>query len=261
MALSAYRMLRGCWGFLRRSHLLPAWIKDREKYEKELERADKLGAKGKKKARSIKSLNTGRVRSNAEAELELLDWINDLRTDKISARVSTRMIKNKAVSINPLFFGPRPAANDLEGSKKYRNRQTHWCRTFLKKYHLSLRAVTRQGQKLPSGWPAIAMKAVKDWRALRHGGIDGGERRTEGAANSGPSEPPLLFSDEQCYNMDETPVWMEPAAKSTVAVSTVVLCHKLVLLFFTRASCNLFLPSIVSLVTVCSGHCVNIFLP
>lgn len=41
-----------------------------------------------------------------------------------------------------------------------------------------------------------------------------------GAASSGPSEPPLLFSKEQSYNMDETAVWMETAAKTTVAVST-----------------------------------------
>ncbi|CAB1103946.1 unnamed protein product [Ectocarpus sp. CCAP 1310/34] len=93
-------------------------------------------------ARSVKSFNTGRVRSNAEAELKLLDWINDVCSEAISARVSTRMIKNKAVSLNSLWFGPRPAANDLEGRIKYRNKQTHWCRRFLKN-RLSFRAVTR----------------------------------------------------------------------------------------------------------------------
>ncbi|CAB1104960.1 unnamed protein product [Ectocarpus sp. CCAP 1310/34] len=103
----------------------------RTKYEKQLEKADQLGAKGKQQARSVKSFNTLRVRSNAEAELELVDWINDVRSKAISARVSTRMIKNKAASLYSLWFGPRPAANDLEGSRKYRNKQTHWC-TFLR---------------------------------------------------------------------------------------------------------------------------------
>lgn len=200
---------------------LSAWVKDRKTLEEQLAKADKLGPKDKKKARSVKSFNVGRSRSNADAELEILDWINDLRTEAVSARVSTRMIKNKAVSINPLFFGPKPAPKDLDDNRKYRHRQTSWCRRFLSKYHLSIRAVTRQGQKLPTGWPAIAMKAVKEWRALRHGGMHGGGRGgARGAASSGPSEPPLLFPEEQSFNMDETPVWMEQAAKTTVAVST-----------------------------------------
>ena len=42
---------------------------------------------------------------------------------------------------------------------------------------------------------------------------------TEAAASSGPSEPPLKFLPEQSYNMDETAVWFESVAKSTVAVS------------------------------------------
>ena len=153
---------------------LSSWIKDRKKYEEQMPKADKLGAKGKKTARSVKSLSIGRIRSNADAELKVLDWINDFRTEAISARVSTRMIKNKAVSINALFFGPKPAAKDLEDCRKYRNKQTQRCKRFLNKYHMSIRAVTRQGQKLPSGWPTVAMKSVKEWRALRHGGIDGG---------------------------------------------------------------------------------------
>ena len=156
---------------------LSAWIKDRKKYEEQMEKANKLGAKRKKKAWRVKSLNTRRVRSNADAELEILDWVNDLRTEAVSARVSTRMIKNKAVSINPLFFGPRPAANDLEDSRKYRNKQTHWCRRFPRKYHLLMRAVTWQGHKISSRWPATAMKVVKGWTALRHGGFEGGGER------------------------------------------------------------------------------------
>ena len=156
---------------------LSAWIKYRKKYEEQMEKANKLGVKGKKKAWRVKSLNTGRVRSNADTQVENLDWVNDLRTEAVSAGVSTSMIKNKAVSINPLFFGPRPAANNLEDSRKYRNKQTHWCRRFLRKYHLMMRAVTRQGQKFLSGWSAIAMKAVdvlsrrnRWWRRGGHGG-------------------------------------------------------------------------------------------
>ena len=167
----------------------------------------------------MKSLITGRVRSNADTALEIFDWVNDLRIEAVSTRVSTRMIKNKAVPISPLFFGWRPAANDLEDNRKYRNKQSHWCRRFLREYRFSMRAVTRQGQKLPSGWPAIAMKAMKEWRALRHGGIDGGGGGTEAAASSGPSEPPLKFSREQSYYIDETAVWLESVAESTVVMS------------------------------------------
>ncbi|CAB1098020.1 unnamed protein product [Ectocarpus sp. CCAP 1310/34] len=160
------------------------------------------GPKGKKKARSAKSFSVGRSRSNADAELEILDWINDLRADAVSARVSTRMIKNKAVSINPLFFGPKPAPKDLDDNKKYRHRQTTWCRR----------------PEAPDRWPAITMKAVKEWRALRHGGINGGEGGGAGAAaNSGSSMPPLLFSKKQSFNMDETPVWLELPGNTTVA--------------------------------------------
>ena len=83
-----------------------------------------------------------------------------------------------------------------------------------------MRAVSWQDEKLPSGCPAIAMKAVKECRALRREGIDGGGGGgTEVVASSGPSEPPLIFSLEQSYNMDETAVWFESVAKSTVAVS------------------------------------------
>ena len=185
-----------------------------------MEKANKLGAKRKKNSWRVKSLNTGRVRSTADAELEILDWVIDLRTEAVSARFATRMIRNRAISINSLFFGPRPAANDLEDSRKYRNKQTHWCRRFLRRYHLSMWAVTRQGQTLPLGWPAMAMKAVEEWRALRHGGIDGGEGRGTGvAASCGASEPPLKVSLEQSYNMDETAVWFESVARSSVAVS------------------------------------------
>ena len=73
----------------------------------------------------MKSLNTRSVRSNADAEIKILDWVSDLRAEAVSARVSTKITKNKAVLINPLFFGPRPAANDLEDSRKYRNKQTY----------------------------------------------------------------------------------------------------------------------------------------
>lgn len=63
-------------------------MKNRRKHKKELEKAENLGIKGKEKAWSVKSLNnTGRVMSNAEAELQVLDWINDPRVGAVSARV------------------------------------------------------------------------------------------------------------------------------------------------------------------------------
>ncbi|CAB1113387.1 unnamed protein product [Ectocarpus sp. CCAP 1310/34] len=157
----------------------------------------------------------GAVSNPAESPWLSLQWHISVCEDSHGSRKP----KNKTVSLNSLWFGPRPAANDLEGKRKYRNKQTHWCRSFLKKNRWPFRAVTRQGQKLPSGWPAIAVKAVKEWRALRHGGIDGvGGRGTAGAASSAPSKPPLLFKEEQSYSMDETTVWMEAAGTSNVAV-------------------------------------------
>ncbi|CAM9108149.1 unnamed protein product, partial [Pylaiella littoralis] len=56
--------------------------KDSSKYEKQLAEHEKRGGvRGKKKAQKLKSLNTGRLRSGVDTELEIIDWINELRTD------------------------------------------------------------------------------------------------------------------------------------------------------------------------------------
>ena len=146
---------------------LAEWLKNVDKYEAALADAAKhRGVKGKKSAQNRKSLNIGRMRTNADAEREIVDGINDLHTDGISARVSTTMIKHKVIELPPNFFGERPPPSDLAGKFRYRKRLTAWCRRFLKLYRFSVRAVTRQGQKLPSGWPAIAVDSVKEWRRL-----------------------------------------------------------------------------------------------
>ncbi|CAM9108069.1 unnamed protein product, partial [Pylaiella littoralis] len=202
-----------------------------------------------------------------DTELEIIDWINELRTDAVSARVSTTMIKHKATELNPGFFGVRPPPSDLASNKRYRKKKVSWCSRFLAKYRFSVRAVTRKGQKLPSGWPATAMRAVTEWRQLRYdvpsalaladlnerlgelagvsgggasglegagysgggagggggagdsGGGAGGEGGASGCGGGagGPSEPRLKFSLKQTVNMDETPVWFEPAGNSTVS--------------------------------------------
>ena len=201
--------------------------------------AQKGGTKGEKKAQKRMSLNTGRIRSNADAELDIVAWINDLRSDSISARVSTAMINHRALELNPNVLGERPAPSDLAGSIRYRKRKTAWCMRFLKRYRYSVRAVTRQGQKIPAGWPETAMKAIKEWRGMRYdvpsalevadgveclrvgtaaGDHEGG--RDDGSEHGVPSEPRFKFSLAQTANTDETPVWFEAAGKSTVLVST-----------------------------------------
>ena len=142
---------------------LPLWVNKIDEMEAELSQAaQKGGTKGKKKAQKRMTLNTEIIRSNADAELEIVAWINDLRSDSISARVSTARIKHKALDLNPNVSGERPAPSDLAGSIRYRKRKTAWCMRFLKRYRYSVRAVTRQGQKLPAGWPETAMKAIKE---------------------------------------------------------------------------------------------------
>ena len=184
------------------------------------------------------SLNTGRVRTNVEAEREIVDWINDLRSEGISVRVSTRMIKNKANELNPTFFGVRPPASDLQGNVRYKKRQTAWCRRFLPAYRFSVLAITRQGQKLPSGWTVVAMQAIKEWWRLKYDvpsaqeladGVEclgvaagAGGRANGGRGGSGagvPSGPKPTFPLAQIGNMDESPTWFEIPGKDTVHVS------------------------------------------
>ena len=218
---------------------LAAWVRDIAKYEAALAQEDKLkGRKGRKKAKNRMSLNTGRVRTNVEAKREIVDWINDLRSEGISARVSTRMIKNKVNKHNPNFFGVRPPASDLQGNVRYKKRQTAWCRRFLRAYSFSVRAVTRQGQKPPSGWTVVAMQAIKEWRRLEYDvpsvqeladgveclGVAAGARGSASGGGGGsgagvPSGPKPKFPLAQIGNMDETPTWFESPGKDTVHVS------------------------------------------
>ena len=147
---------------------LAAWIQNRSTYEEEVQQATAVsGTKGKKKAMKKLSVNAGRVPSHDEVEHQVVAWINDLRSDEVSARVTTSMIKQKAVELHPMFFGPISPPHDLEESKRHRNKQAVWCRRFLARRRLCIRAVTRKGQKLPRGWAGIALGAVKDLRELR----------------------------------------------------------------------------------------------
>eukprot|EP00904_Undaria_pinnatifida_P011403 jgi/Undpi1/7393/HiC_scaffold_22.g09866.m1 len=55
---------------------LALWVKKIDEMEAELSQAaQKGGTKGEKKAQKRMSLNTGRIRSNADAELEIVAWI------------------------------------------------------------------------------------------------------------------------------------------------------------------------------------------
>ena len=69
---------------------LALWVKKIDEMEAELSQAaQKGGTKGKKKAQKRMSLTTGRIKSNADADLEIVAWMNDLRSDSISARVNS----------------------------------------------------------------------------------------------------------------------------------------------------------------------------
>ncbi|CAB1108371.1 unnamed protein product [Ectocarpus sp. CCAP 1310/34] len=219
---------------------LAEWVRKVPEYEAALaaEGGKFKGLKSKKNAKNRMSLNTGRVRTNREAEQAIVDWINDLRSESISARVSTKMLKHKAIELNPTFFGERPLVSDLAGNHKYKKKLSQWCRRFLKVYRFSVRAVTRQGQKLPSGWPVIAMQAIKEWRSLKYDvpsaleladGVEclgvatvAGGSASGGGGGSGAgvlSGPKLKFTLAQIGNMDETPTWMESPGSDTVNVS------------------------------------------
>ena len=112
--------------------MLASWIKNRSTHEKEVQAAAAAsGTKDKKIAWKKLSVNAGRVPSNFKIEHEMVAWINNVRSDEISAGVTTSMIKQKAVELNPMFFGPIPPPHDLEESERDRNIKVAWCKRFL----------------------------------------------------------------------------------------------------------------------------------
>ena len=101
-----------------------AWIQNRCTYEKEVQQATAVsGTKGEKKAMKKLLVNAGRVPSPVEVEHQVVAWINDLRSDEASARVTASMTKHKAIDLYPMFFGPIPPPHDREESKRHRNKQ------------------------------------------------------------------------------------------------------------------------------------------
>ena len=59
-------------------------------------------------------MGVGKLPSHVEVEQQIVAWINDLRSDEISTRVTTSVIKHKAVELHPMFFGPVPPPYDLQ---------------------------------------------------------------------------------------------------------------------------------------------------
>ena len=55
------------------------------------------GTQGEKTDFKTLSVGVGRLPSHVEIEQEIVAWINDLRSDEISARVTMSMIKHKGV--------------------------------------------------------------------------------------------------------------------------------------------------------------------
>ena len=171
-----------------------------------------------------KSVGVGRLPSRVEVEKQIVAWVNDLPSDEIWARVTASMIKHKAVELHPMFVGPILPAHDLDGSKRHRNKQVVWCKRFLARHRFSIRRVTRNGQNRQRGWAGIAMGAVKDFREFRsHVPTVVNLCEGPGCVSHGDGgislEKTLTFPCSQTFNMDETPVWFEPAVNKTVAVS------------------------------------------
>ena len=85
---------------------LAKWVKTVDKYVAELTDAARNGVvNAKKTAQKRKSLGIRRMMTNSDAEREIVDGINDLCTNGISARVSTAITKQKSPVHKPNFFG------------------------------------------------------------------------------------------------------------------------------------------------------------
>lgn len=150
----------------------------------------------------------------------ITDWINNLRFDGVSACVSTRIIKNKAIQVNRNYVGERFPPSDLAENTKCRfaDRLVQLSQAVC----FSIGVVTRQAQELPSGWPETEMASTNEWRGQRHdvpsaletrrrnlgpGGERSGGRQWEWERSRGSvGAEAQALSPEQTANMDQTPV-------------------------------------------------------
>lgn len=75
---------------------MSAQVKNKKKLEASLQAAEAArGTKGKQKAARKMSLHAGGRAPREKVERILVNWVNDLPSDEVSARVMTYMLKNK----------------------------------------------------------------------------------------------------------------------------------------------------------------------
>ena len=77
------------------------------------------------------SVGVGKLPSHVEVEQQIVAWINDLRSDEISALVTASIIKHKVVELHPMIIRPIHPPHDLDGSVRHRKKQAAWCKRFL----------------------------------------------------------------------------------------------------------------------------------
>lgn len=133
------------------------------------------------------TVNSGKMVEKAEVEKAVYEWIIELRQDDIP--VSSSQVIAKSLSIAPDFHG---------GNVKS---LWSWVYTFYKKFNLSIRAVTHQGQKLHSH-----IEQVK-----RDFGIHLNQRFGEIGSCS-------VIEEDFICNMDQTAVFFECKPSKTVNV-------------------------------------------
>ncbi|CAB1096096.1 unnamed protein product [Ectocarpus sp. CCAP 1310/34] len=216
---------------------LAAWVKNVAKYEAALAEADtfKGGGTSEKNADIRLSLNVGRIRTHAAAERGVVDWINELRSDGISARVSTKTIKTEAVdSIRTLSGRGRRHPNSRAPSSA-RTGRTSGAEGFSESTASLCELSPGKARNFLSGWPVVATLAIKEWRRLKYDvpsaleladgveclGVVAGAGGSASGSGGGSgacvlSGPRLKFAVAQIDNMGETPTWFESPGKDTV---------------------------------------------
>jgi hypothetical protein len=131
--------------------------------------------------------HSGRSCVKQDVETAVLQYFNELRTEDIA--VSTRMLVLFALSVDPNFHG-----GDFKRLEK------SWVYQFLQRHNLSIRKPTRESQKQNRHLTEIAedfADGVSE-RFLPFGTL---------------ADVPLDYF----VNMDETPVYFEERAKTTIA--------------------------------------------
>lgn len=143
-------------------------------------------------------------------------WVKELRAEEVSAQVTTSMLKNEICELQRGFSASRPNVNDAAGLKWYKVKRSARCQRFLMRSRMSIRAVTRHGQKMPKGRPRIARKPLKEFRGIGSDSntvnVCDGEAEGEGMG-AAPDARVVKFSLHQTFNIDETPILFEPAGK------------------------------------------------